>query len=136
MNPFFLMCSAWVVNPGWLSVDTVALYLVNALMRMQVLSAQVNIPLHTHRHTHTHTHTHIVKTGSDVTISDILPQVPVQMVTFVSLIKYHPQVAEWRCASVEYGEQCAMTCGMKEMLQLHADSWDLVAKVQKNYTNK
>ena len=52
------------------------------------------------------------------------------MVTFVLLIKYHQQVAEWRCASVENGGQCVMTSGMKGMLQLHADSWDLVMKVR------
>ena len=51
------------------------------------------------------------------------------MVTFALLIKCHPQVAEWRCALVEYGGQCAMTCGMKEMLQLYAESWDLVTEV-------
>ena len=53
------------------------------------------------------------------------------MAIFVLLIKYHPQVAEWRCASVGYGGQCVMTAGMKGMLQLHADSWDLMTEVHR-----
>ena len=51
------------------------------------------------------------------------------MVIFVLLIDYHPQVAEWRCALVEYGGQCVMTSGMKGMLQLYAGSWGLVTEV-------
>jgi len=52
-----------------------------------------------------------------------------QMVIFVLLIKYHPQVAEWRCASMESGGLYAMISGMKEMHQLFAGSWDLMAEV-------
>jgi len=51
------------------------------------------------------------------------------MVIFVLLIKYHPQVAEWRCASMESGGLYAMISGMKEMHQLFAGSWDLMAEV-------
>ena len=43
-------------------------------------------------------------------------------------------MAEWRCALVEYGGQCVMTSGMKEMLQLYADSWGLVTEVHDNVT--
>jgi len=52
------------------------------------------------------------------------------MVTFALLIMYHPQVAEWRCAFKAYGEVCVMTSGMKTILQLLADSWDLTILVQ------
>ena len=57
------------------------------------------------------------------------------MVIFVLLIKYHLQVAEWRCVSTEYGGQYVMTSGIKKMLQLHADSWDLVTEVQVTINN-
>jgi len=50
-------------------------------------------------------------------------------VIFALLIKYHPQVAEWRCASKAYGELCAMISGMKVKLQLYAGSWDLMTEV-------
>ena len=53
------------------------------------------------------------------------------MVIFVLLIKYHSQVVEWRCALVEYGGQCVMTSGMKEMLQLYADKSGSVTKVHR-----
>ena len=32
---------------------------------------------------------------------------------------------------MEYGGQCVMTTGMKEMLQLLADSWDLMTEVHR-----
>ena len=57
------------------------------------------------------------------------------MVIFVLLIKYHLQVAEWRCASMEYGGQCVMTSGIKKMLQLHADTWDLMTEVHVTINN-
>lgn len=35
----------------------------------------------------------------------------------------------WRCATMEYGVQCAVTYGQQQMLQLYADSWDIQVQV-------
>ena len=40
---------------------------------------------------------------------------------------------EWRFAIVEYGGQCVTTAGIKWMLMLSADNWDMGSQVILHY---
>ena len=60
-------------------------------------------------------------------LSKILHQL-VLMVPF-ELVESQLPKAEWRSASVECGEQCAMIAGTSEMPELYADSWGCLTQV-------
>ena len=57
-------------------------------------------------------------------------QLPALMEMFVWLVVVHSMKGEWRCVSMEDGEECVLADGLINMLKLCAESWDFHHQVR------